>query len=92
MELDDDICYCQHVSLRTLLDFARRTRPADASQMAACAGAGTGCGWCVRVLRKIVASLDQSEQFALSISPEQYAAARDAYRADLDIRNASDND
>lgn len=53
MNLDDDICYCYHVPMRKLLNFARREQPVRASQMSNCLGAGTGCGWCIPILRKI---------------------------------------
>ena len=38
------------------------------------------------MLRKIVASQDAVGDFDLPIDPEEYAAGRDAYRADLDAR------
>jgi hypothetical protein len=38
MQLDDDICYCYHVSMRKLVNFSRRVRPARASQMTECLG------------------------------------------------------
>ena len=83
MNLDDDICYCYHVPLRKLQNFALRTRPVRASQMSQCLGAGTGCGWCIPILKRIyeacrndAAKVDQ----VVEMTPEQYAAARDAYR------------
>lgn len=56
MNLDDQICYCYHVSLRKLVHFARRERPAQASRMSDCLQAGTGCGWCIPILKRIHAS------------------------------------
>jgi len=53
MNLDDNICYCYHVSMRKLVNFARRERLVRASQMSNCLGAGTGCGWCIPILQKI---------------------------------------
>lgn len=53
MNLDDKICYCYHVSLRKLVNFARREKPQKASQMSNCLGAGTGCGWCIPILKRI---------------------------------------
>lgn len=53
MNLDDQICYCYHVSLRKLVNFARRERPPRASCMSNCLGAGTGCGWCIPILKRI---------------------------------------
>lgn len=53
MDLDDPVCYCFHVSRRKLLNFVRLRRPAVASQLSECGGAGTGCGWCIPFLRQI---------------------------------------
>lgn len=53
MNLDDKICYCYHVSLRKLVNYVRRERPRKASQMSNCLGAGTGCGWCIPILKRI---------------------------------------
>lgn len=50
---DDKICYCYKVRYRKLWHFARRVRPKRASQMSECLGAGTGCGWCIPILKKI---------------------------------------
>lgn len=79
MKPDDEICYCYHVSLRKLQNYARRERPQHASQMSECLGAGTGCGWCIPFLRQIAAKAADPD-FALDQSPEAYAAARDEYR------------
>ncbi len=57
MNLDDQICYCYHVSLRKLVNYARRERPMRASQMSDCLGAGTGCGWCIPILKRIHESI-----------------------------------
>jgi bacterioferritin-associated ferredoxin len=59
MDLDEEICHCNHVSLRKLINFARRTRPAHASQMSECLGAGTGCGKCAPKLRVIAELADR---------------------------------
>ena len=80
MQPDDDVCYCYHVSLRKLQNFARRTRPKHASQMSECLSAGTGCGWCIPFLRQIAEQAGDPE-FTLDQSPEAYAAARAEYRA-----------
>lgn len=53
MTPDDKICYCFHVSLRKLVNFARREQPQKPSQMSECLNAGTGCGWCIPILKKI---------------------------------------
>jgi bacterioferritin-associated ferredoxin len=82
MQPDDDICYCYHVSLRKLTNFARRTRPRVAEQMADCLGAGTGCGWCVPTLALIAEAVARGDDPAISITPEEYAAQRARYRAE----------
>ena len=55
MELDDEVCLCFHVTKRKLLahmriNVSRMRRP---SQLSECGGAGTGCGWCVRYLKRL---------------------------------------
>jgi bacterioferritin-associated ferredoxin len=50
---DDTICFCFHVPLRKIESFCRREKPQAASQISACLSAGTGCGWCIPMLRKI---------------------------------------
>jgi len=73
---DDKICYCFTVSLRKLVNFARRERPSRASQMSECLGAGSGCGWCIPFLKRIHADPDTIQ---MDEAPEAYAAARGAY-------------
>ena len=86
MNLDDQICYCYHVSLRKLTNFARRERPQRASQMSNCLGAGTGCGWCIPILKRIYETAlaeDSVGQAAtasgLPASASEYAAGRRDY-------------
>ncbi|HNQ24046.1 MAG TPA: (2Fe-2S)-binding protein [Phycisphaerae bacterium] len=74
---DDEVCYCFHVSLRKLLNYSRRVRPQHASQMTACLGAGTGCGWCIPVLTRIAQSPDAPELEAMLA--EDYGRQREAY-------------
>src|SRR3954454_9726329 len=50
---DDEICFCFHVSLRKVKSFCRIEKPRVASQISQCLSAGTGCGWCRPMLRKI---------------------------------------
>jgi len=54
VRLDDEICYCYHVSMRKLVNFSRRVKPLRPSEMTGCLGAGTGCGWCIPFLVKII--------------------------------------
>jgi bacterioferritin-associated ferredoxin len=91
MNLDDKICYCYHVPLRKLLSFARREKLLRPSQMSQCLGAGTGCGWCIPILKKIYEQSTQprnAEDFAdidgLPMTPDDYAAARKSYLASPD--------
>ena len=82
MKPDDQVCYCYHVSLRKLTNFALREMPQRASQMSNCLGAGTGCGWCIPMLKKILESARQSGASIpseLPENPEQYAQARQDY-------------
>ena len=53
MNLDDKVCYCFHVSRRKLVNWVRLHEPKVPSQLSECGGAGTGCGWCVPMLRHI---------------------------------------
>jgi NAD(P)H-nitrite reductase large subunit len=81
MQPDDMICYCYHVSLRKLENYARRERPHRASQLSNCLGAGTGCGWCIPILQRIhTAACEEGDAAVPDLTPEEYAAARDAYR------------
>ena len=50
---DDEICFCFHVKLRKIRSFGRIEKPRVASQISDCLSAGTGCGWCRPMLRKI---------------------------------------
>ena len=77
MNPDDRICYCYDVSLRKLLNFARREQPQRPSRMSECLGAGTGCGWCIPFLIKIAAAPDEFEPQGMS--PREYAAKRQDY-------------
>jgi NAD(P)H-nitrite reductase large subunit len=77
MQPDDQICYCYHVPMRKLINYARRERPTRPSQMTNCLGAGTGCGWCIPFLVKIA---EDPDAFALDdITAELYADNRKSY-------------
>jgi bacterioferritin-associated ferredoxin len=80
MQSDDLICYCFRVSQRKLVNYARRERPARASLMSECLGAGTGCGWCIPFLERIWSDPDAVE---LDVDPDAYAAQRLAYHGRL---------
>ncbi|MEI8196214.1 MAG: (2Fe-2S)-binding protein [Phycisphaerae bacterium] len=50
---DDTVCFCFHVSLRKVETFCKVQKPQVASQISDCLSAGTGCGWCVPMLKRI---------------------------------------
>ena len=76
---DDEICYCYHVTLRKLQNFARRRQLQKPSQMSECLGAGTGCGWCIPTLKRICADPERFD--AGGIDSREYEARRADYRA-----------
>ena len=83
MEMDDEVCLCFHVKKRKIVNFMRITRPRRASQLSECGGAGTGCGWCVRMLTKYFASYQTGENdFSDDLSSQDYAQERGKYLVD----------
>ncbi len=50
---DDTVCFCFHVPLRKIEAFCSVEKPRVASQISECLSAGTGCGWCVPMLKRI---------------------------------------
>ena len=50
---DDTVCFCFHVSKRKIVNFCRIEKPRAASQISQCLSAGTGCGWCVPMLKRL---------------------------------------
>jgi NAD(P)H-nitrite reductase large subunit len=89
MTPDDKICYCYNVSLRKLYNYARREQPRRASQLSNCLGAGTGCGWCIPILKRIHESAtgEQPDAFSLDMTPEEYAEKRKEYIASGEPKN-----
>jgi bacterioferritin-associated ferredoxin len=79
MEPDDHVCLCFHVSQRKLVNYLKREKPAVASQLCDCLGAGTGCQWCVPFLRKLHEQWRRGEEPNLPVSPETYAKRRATY-------------
>lgn len=57
MNSDDELCLCFHVTRRKVEQFIRARRPAVASQLSECYGAGTGCGWCRPFLQRLHSQL-----------------------------------
>jgi NAD(P)H-nitrite reductase large subunit len=78
---DDHVCYCYRVSLRKLVNFARRERPPRASMMSRCLDAGTGCGWCIPFLVRIWRDPDHVRLD--EVDSAAYASARLAYHGEL---------
>lgn len=81
MELDDQVCYCFHISKRKILNHLRIYRPKRASQLSECGGAGTGCGWCIAYLKRYFAESQPGTTPAASdeITPTEYAQQRADY-------------
>ena len=82
MQLDDEICLCFHVTKRKILNHLRVHQPRVPSQLSECAGAGTGCGWCVPFLKRYFE--DSRKKGSASpeadrLSSHDYARARGAY-------------
>lgn len=77
MKLDDELCYCFHVSKRKIVNYLKVHRPRRPSQLSECGGAGTGCGWCVPYLKRC---FDQAQEGQVvendGISVEDYVAGR----------------
>lgn len=82
MELDDQLCYCFHVSRRKIVNHIRIHQPVVPSQLSECGGAGTGCGWCVPFLKKYFEAEQSAVDPDIAMSAEEYAARRAAYIAD----------
>jgi NAD(P)H-nitrite reductase large subunit len=80
MQLDDEICYCFHITKRKILNFIRITGPRRASQISGCGGAGTGCGWCRPFLEKYFReSIEQGVTIPDEMTPETYSRLRARY-------------
>jgi NAD(P)H-nitrite reductase large subunit len=80
MQLDDELCLCFHVTKRKVVNFLRVERVQRESQLAACHGAGSGCGWCRPFLKKLFETA-QSEAGGEPDLPEaaDYARGRTSY-------------
>ncbi|MEQ9616617.1 MAG: (2Fe-2S)-binding protein [Phycisphaerales bacterium] len=76
MTPDDEICLCFHVPLRKIRAYLEREDPPVASLISECLGAGTGCGWCVPILRKLHAQHQGGKAVELGIDPSVYADQR----------------
>jgi bacterioferritin-associated ferredoxin len=65
MRADDELCLCFHVSLRKVVNFCVRERPAVASRISECLSAGTGCGWCVPYLKHLHRAVDSGAEIEI---------------------------
>lgn len=80
MKLDDQVCYCFHVTKRKIMNFLRVHQPKRASQLSECGGAGTGCGWCIPYLQKCFQDYQQNKMLEEdSQTKADYEAGRAAY-------------
>lgn len=80
MDLDDELCYCFHISKRKIVNFIRVNQPRVASQVTECGGAGTGCGWCIPFLKKYFQeATDGQGDETDTLSASEYAAGRGQY-------------
>jgi len=80
MKPDDEVCLCFHVSLRKIRSYMKREDPPVASLISECLGAGTGCQWCVPILKKLHAQHAAGDVVGLDVSAENYASGRAVYR------------
>ena len=84
MELDDEICLCFHVTKRKISNYLRIEKPRRVAQLSDCFGAGTGCGWCRKMLEHMfVASQSEPQSESLPVDKEptakEYAQGRTEY-------------
>lgn len=91
MNLDDKVCLCFHVTRRKLVNWVRLNGPRVPSQLSACGGAGTGCGWCIPFLKQIFrhgappvvggcsSCVEVPDDTLAELSAEEYAALRADY-------------
>src|SRR5258708_39907359 len=85
LEPDDNICFCFHVPLRKVESFCRREKPKAASQISECLAAGTGCGWCIPMLRKVHGSIcGEYRPWWKEDLAEYHSAERDASQETID--------
>lgn len=83
MHLDDELCYCFHISKRKIVNYLRLRRPRRPSQLSECGGAGTGCGWCVPHLKRLFDAANSAASVPEDdgVSVQDYAQGRQAHIA-----------
>ncbi|UYV11679.1 MAG: (2Fe-2S)-binding protein [Phycisphaera sp.] len=77
---DDNVCLCFHVPLGKIRAYVKREDPPVASLISECLGAGTGCGWCVPVLKQLHRQHQAGEPMEVRVDPEIYAGGRRSYQ------------
>jgi len=80
--VDDEreVCLCFHVSLGKIRRYLEREKPAAASLISECLGAGTACGWCIPHLRELHRKFRNGEEMTLDLPPDDYAEKRLRYQ------------
>ena len=73
---DDELCLCFHITRRKVRNYIRVEQPRVASQLSGCGGAGTGCGWCRPMLRRLLAEAQGGGGHEAWPDPNAYAAGR----------------
>lgn len=79
MELDDELCLCFHVTKRKVINYLRVEKPRRPGQLADCFGAGTGCGWCRKYLRRLFDEHQGTTADEAEPSAAEYAQGRTQY-------------
>ena len=91
LEPDDTVCFCFHVTLRKVESFCRQSKPQVASQISECLSAGTGCGWCIPMLKKVHKEIcgdklpwwrEAEPDMLADVNPEKWSAGRQQYIAE----------
>lgn len=83
MKPDDNVCLCFHVTKRKVVNFIRIEKPQRESQLSECFGAGTGCGWCRKLLKRIF-----EERGALEGNAEATFAGEPDFKSHARLRTA----
>lgn len=76
MKPDDELCLCFHVTRRKVENFLRVEKPRAPAQLAECYGAGTGCGWCRPLLRKLFEASRNAAAAEELPSADEHSAGR----------------
>jgi bacterioferritin-associated ferredoxin len=91
LQPDDTVCFCFHVTRRKIENYCRIEKPQAASQISECLSAGTGCGWCIPMLRRIHTEIcgehkpwwrDEAKEISPDIDAEAWRAGRRRYIAE----------